>query len=133
MFYRDEFLGEFSGNILEDIAKSFPEPVSERILSCEPIPSEWKLYERITWEGIKGYRYYSRKGTSIKILGVMNSIYTQNHQLKGYPGIFDGSKDDLPSFIVNVNYELFFTKQEIQIDDEHFVIWLTEKVDILQK
>lgn len=133
IFYKDDLTGKFSGNVLEKIALLFPHPYSERVVAHAPVYAEWKVYERITWEGAHGYRYYPRKGTTIKILDVMKSIYDERHQLKDYPGIFDGSKDNLPSFVLNVDYELLNREQEMVVNEEYFVIWLPEKVEISRR
>ena len=60
----------------------------------------------------------------------MRSIYSEKHQLKGYPGIFDGTKDKLPSFCLNFDYDLYERTNEIHVDKEYFVIWLPEKVAV---
>jgi len=73
LFYRDDFLGEFSGNILESVAKYFPLSASAKIEASPPVLATWRVFERITWEGAKGYRYYVSKGTSIQVLEIISS------------------------------------------------------------
>ena len=130
LFYKDDLVGAFSGNILESIARLFPQPLSHQIEAYPAIPAQWSVYERITWEGAKGYRYYVSAGTSINVLGVMSSIYQERHRSDGYPGIFDGTCDGLPKFCLNIDYERYNRRKEIHIDEEYFVVWLPEKADI---
>ncbi len=128
IFYKDELIGEYSGNILESISEYFPPTAANKIETAPPIISTWKIFERITWEGARGFRYYVSPGTSIKVLEVVSSVYQEKHRMKGYPGIFDGSEDNLPGFSLNVDYDDH--NNEITINNEYFVIWLPGKVQL---
>ena len=130
LFYKDDFLGEFSGNILESVAKYFPLSASTKIEASPPVLATWRVFERITWEGAKGYRYYVSKGTSIQVLEIVSSIYQEQHRIKNYPGMFDGTQDGLPMFCLNVDYGLYNESRELRTIDEYFVIWLADKVQI---
>jgi hypothetical protein len=130
IFLKDDLVGDFSGNILESIAKLFPPAVASKIEMAPPIPATWKVFERITWEGARGFRYFVSPGTSIQVLEVVSSIYQEKHRLKSYPGMFNGTEDHLPSFCLNVDYNLYNEKQEIAISEEYFVIWLPDKIQL---
>jgi hypothetical protein len=69
LLYKDELIGEFSGNILEAIAELFPRLTADQIRSYPPLSAQWQVYERITWEGTKGYRFYVSKGISKRVFG----------------------------------------------------------------
>ena len=130
VFLKDDFVGEFSGNILESIAKLYPPDAASKIEKASPILATWKVFERITREGARDFRYFVSPGTSIQVLGVISSIYEEKHQIKGCPGIFDGRKDNLPSFWLNAYDHLYKGKYEIVIIEESFMIWLPEKVQV---
>jgi hypothetical protein len=130
IFLKDELLGEFSGNILESIAKLYPLDAASKIEKAPPILATWKVIERITLEGERTFLYYVSPGTSIQVLGVISSIYEEKHQIIGSPGIFDGRKDNLPSFLLNAYDYIYKGKHEIKIIEEFFMIWLPEEVQV---
>src|SRR3990172_5145599 len=66
IFLKVELLGEFSGNILESIAKLFPPDAASKIEKSPPILATWKVIERITWEGEREFLYSVSPGTSIQ-------------------------------------------------------------------
>ena len=128
IFFKDILIGKFSGNILESISKYYPPDAAAIIEAATPAIASWKVYERITWAGARGFRYFVSPGTSIKVLEVVSSIYPEKHRMKGYPGMFDGSEDDLPGFCLDVDYD--DENNEIVINNEYFVIWLPAKVQL---
>ena len=127
VFLKDDFVDEFSGNILESIAKLYPPDAASKFEKAPPILATWKVFERITLEGARLFGYFVSPGTSIQVLGVISSIYEEKHQLKGCPGIFDGTKDNLPIFWLNAYDSVYKGKNEIVIMEESFVIWLPKK------
>ena len=130
IFLKNELLGEFSGNILESIAKLFPPDAASKIEKAPPLRATWKVFERITSEGTREFIYFVSPGTSIQVLEVVSSIYQEKHRIKGYPGFFDGTKDHLPSFLFNMYYHFYNGKREIVVGEESFMSWLPENVQV---
>jgi hypothetical protein len=130
VFFKDDLVGEFSGNILEDIANLYPQEAAREIESARPVLAAWKVFERITWQGRRCFRYFVSPGTSIQVFETISSIYRESHRVKGYPGFFDGSTNHLPSFCLNVDFELYNQRREIKVNEEYFVIWLPGKAEV---
>lgn len=129
IFLKDDLIEESAGNILENIARFFPSAAASKLETADPVFATWKVFERITREGARGFRYYVNAGTSLQVIKVVSSIYQEKHRDKTYPAIFDGRDDGLPAFVCNgLDYVLFDQTKEIVIIEEYFVIWLPDKV-----
>jgi hypothetical protein len=133
-FYKNEHIGTFTGNILLHIALLFPEHIADYLRVQESVYGEWELYERITWDGNHGYRYFTSVGMSARVLELMLKIYNTNHIDDGYPTIFDGSADNLPIFcLTDIDYTEYDINKRIVITREYFVLWLPNRINVPPK
>lgn len=107
IFYKDECLGESSGNILTTIATLFPLAQASRIKNNPPVLSKWKSYERITWEGKHGFRFYTSEGTCAKLLPIIAAVYDDRHIREGYLGIFETDCDRLPTVCFKIDQSFY--------------------------
>ncbi len=117
IFYKDDCLGEFEGNILEAIAILFPPAMAMQIHSQPPVLCKWRVFERITWEGYRGHRFYTDQAACDALNGICDAMYEERHKPPGYPGYFSEitEAEALPKVCLLPKY---------------FVIWQPGKVEI---
>lgn len=115
VIFKDRWVGKFRGNLLEDVAKFFPHPHSARILSEPALNVQWKLFERILWDGSHSQWFYTEKAVCDHVHALCSEIYQPHHLTDGYPNHFEGRVDGLPL---------------VCMGEDCIVIWAVDKVQI---
>lgn len=117
IFHKDDCLGEFEGDILETVAPLFPPNMAERIRQHPPVRCRWRVFERITWEGHRGHRFYADPQACDALNRICDTIYAEKHKPPGYPGFYceNTEAEGLPS---------------VYIQRAYFVIWQPGKVTV---
>lgn len=120
IFYKDDCLGEFEGDVLEAIAPLFPPSMAEQIRRHPPVQCRWRVFERITWEGYRGHRFYTDQVACDALNGICEAMYEERHKATGYPGFFseNTAAEGLPKVCILPAY---------------FVVWQPDKVDVARR
>src|SRR5262245_42424002 len=117
VFYKDDCLGEFAGNLLDAVALLFPPALAERIRCHPPVHCQWRVFERITWEGCRGHRFCTEQRACDALNNLCDAMYQERHKPPGYPGFYteNTEAEGLPKVCILPAY---------------FVVWQPGKVEV---
>ena len=117
VIFKDAWLGKFRGNIFESVPKFFPHSYSARIL-CEPaLNVQWKIFERILWDGNHSQWFYTEQAVCERLHSICSEIYEARHKDEHYPNHFLGLTDGLPSVCIYEGYFVIWDANKIKIDE----------------
>jgi len=115
-FYKEECLGSFEGNILEAIAQLFPPAPADHFRREPPVHCNWRVMERITWEGRRGHHFNTDPAVCKRVNDICDAIYTERHKRHGYPTYYTENTEAEGLPMVCIDASLIAIWQPVKVE-----------------
>jgi hypothetical protein len=117
IFFKDDCLGEFEGNILDALAPLFPPAMAQQVRQNPPVCCKWRVFERITWEGYRGHRFYTEQLACDALDRICAATYEERYHTPGYPGYYSEGTEQagLPKVCIKPAYFVIWQPGKVQV------------------